>query len=443
MPQGGRQGRDRTARWFAVLLACSAASCAMPSQGHKLGMQQMLAASNYDGAVSWIDRVREDQYGRRNAVLYHLDRAMILHEAARYRSSDQAFDQAELQMEALFTTSLSKAAGKFFLNDATEDYAGEPYERSLLHVYRALNYVYMEQLEEALVEARKVSSYLQELRDKYQFEITYRDDAFAHYLCSLLFEDAGRTDDARISRELAMQAYEWSAKAFGTPAPQFDLQLTSADEGELVLLHSNGVAPRKISRTYQIAWNDAIAAVHASEDTEGQARNALVAGVMADAITVAFPELVQDRYLVGGSRVWVGQRSAATQLVENFSAIAAVTLQDRIASIRVRAIARATIKFLVAKVAEKATERAAGRDWGLLMGIAARMVAAGTESADTRGWATAPAEIRMARMLVPPGRHRVQIQYLGRDGNTVFSQVLEDVEVLPGQRVYVHVRTAL
>jgi hypothetical protein len=42
-------------------------------------------------------------------------------------------------MEALYTKSISKGAGRYILNDNTVDYAGEVFERALTNVFRALN----------------------------------------------------------------------------------------------------------------------------------------------------------------------------------------------------------------------------------------------------------------------------------------------------------------
>ena len=76
--------------------------------------------------------------------------------------------------------------------------------------------------EEALVESRKVERFLQELRDKLGTKRVYKDDAFARYLDSLLYEDMGKRDDARISLDAARAAYKWYASDYNTPEPAFD-----------------------------------------------------------------------------------------------------------------------------------------------------------------------------------------------------------------------------
>ena len=154
------------------------------------------------------------------------------------------------------------------LNDTTVDYAGEPFERALTNVFRAPNYVFLGQPDEALVESRKVESFLEELNRRFENKNVYKDDAFARYLDSLLYSDTGKADDARISLEAADRAYAWYASLYRTPAPRFDFPETPLDHGELVFIHYNGVAPRKVSKTWQVAWSQAVATVRASDDTE-------------------------------------------------------------------------------------------------------------------------------------------------------------------------------
>ncbi len=429
---------------LASIAAAAATGCAGPSAAQKKQVNAFLAAAQYDQAVAQIDGARDD-YGAHNAVLYALDKAAVLHVARRYQESDALLDDAEQRMDALYTRSISKAAGTFILNDNTEEYGGEVYERSLLHVLRALNHTFLLRLEDALVESRKVSSLLAEVADKYSRNPTYKDDAFAHYLAAMLFEDAGRADDARIARELSKASYDTYRAAFRTAPPRFGPVLTSDDQGELVVLHYNGVAPRKVSQTIQVAWNDALVAIRASKDAAGDSKavDAALAASFSDAVTVAFPALVQDPYRIASSRVSVAGMSATTQVVEDIAAISHRALDDRIASIRARAIARAAVKFALAKATEEVVKRSAGSGWGMLAGMAARAGAAATEVADTRGWATLPAEIRMVRVPVPAGVHTVRIDHFDARGVPVGSDLLEGVEILSGKRTYVHVRTAL
>lgn len=436
----GTRGVRAGLAWAVVTLV----ACAGPSGAHKVELNAKIAARDWAGAEQQLDLSQEREYGDKNAVLFWLDKAVVLHHAGRFQESDALLDLAEQKLDALYTQSVSRAAGTFFLNDNTDEYRGEPHERALLHVLRALNYAYQDRGDDAVVEARKVSAFLAELNDKVGLKQAYKDDALAQYLSALFFEDTGRADDARISLAASRQAYEQYAASYGTAAPAFDPGVGSPGDGELVLLHYNGVAPRRVSRAIQVAWNDAVALVNETQEGEGdeRARNAIVAGVSGGAVTVAFPAQVQDPFRIRASQVEVDGVKTQTVLVEDIAAISSQALEDRISAIRARAIARATIKFVLAELAEEEVKQHAGVGFGMLAGLVARGVAAGTEVADTRCWGTLPAEIRMARLRLTPGHHVVNVTYLDGTGAPVSAESL-DVDARPGKRTWVHVRSAL
>lgn len=439
----------------ALLLLTGCASG--PSGASKRNVNLLIAQGDYEKAASYIES-KKTEYGAKNAVLYYLDRGTVLHHAGKYAESDQAFDAAEIRAEELYTKSLSQHGGMLLLNDTTVDYAGEPYERALLNVFRALNFVFMGKPEEALVESRKVERFLEELKDRLGSKRAYKDDAFARYLDHMLYEDMGKRDDARISMDAAREAYAWYASDYNTPEPSFDLGAPAATGkalGELVFFHYNGVAPRKISKTFQVGWGQAL--VIAKEDQmeggDAQFRNALRAGIAGKSIVYSHPEYVQDPFQIASSEVYVdGKLAASTLLVEDISAIAHKTLSDRMPAVSARAIARATIKFVVAENAARAADvqcdRAAeGIKWkadlckGLSRGIA-HGTAAGTEVADTRGWAALPSQIRMARLKLASGLHEIRVDFKSAAGGVIASRVYKDVSIQPERRTYLHHRTA-
>ena len=409
-----------------------------------------IAARDFTGAEARITKDKQSSYGKKNQVLYYLDLGAVQLDGGKYKESDQSLEIAENRMEELFTKSVSKAAGTLILNDNTTEYAGERFERALVNVYRSLAYLFRNDREGALVEIRKLSRLLQEYADVYGAKTTaYKDDAFAQYLSSLLYADDGKTDDARISLNKSKKVYEFYAASYGTPAPRFEFPENDAEAtGELVFLHLNGVAPRKISKSFSVAWNQAVIALNSSKDDEkesAQAQNALRAGLTGKAVTVAYPAYVQDPFQISGSRVEAAGRKADSQLMEDVSAIAMKDLAERQALIKVRAIARATVKFILAKAAADAVAKKYGKNsWQALAAKATGgALAAATEIADTRAWATLPSQFRMARLRLPPGTHDVTVSYTGSNGAAIATRTFKGVSIRKGSRTYVHDRTAL
>ncbi len=424
-------------------------ACGGPSAASKKSVNALLASAQFSAAEEHLFKAKETEYGKKNAVLYYMDMGAVLHHAGKYKESDEHLDKAEMRMEELYTKSVTKASGMLLLNDNTADYAGEAFERALTNVFRALNYVFLGKPEEAVVEARKVEQFLTELNDKREKKAVYKDDAFARYLDSLLYADIGKMDDAKISYRAALAAYKWYASDYSTPEPSFDLKEKTKGSGEIVFIHYNGVAPRKISKTFQVAWGQGVAAVNATKgdgDADaGSARvqNALRAAALGNHITVAYPDYVQDPFRIRASEVSIDEEDPEpTQLMEDITAIAMKDLADRNALIKTRAVARATVKFILAKTASDAVTKQYGKGWGLAAKVVAGGAAAASEVADIRGWATLPAQIRMARVKASPGKHSLTVRFKDGAGGIVSTQVFRDVKVQQGKRTYLSYRTA-
>lgn len=408
-----------------ALAGLALSACIPPSVAYRENLSALVADRQYAEATQAIDEAREPKYGDKDRVLYWLDKAAILHAARDYAGSDALLDKAELRIEELYTVSLSQAAGTVLVNDATQDYAGEPHERALLYVLRALNYAYLQRVDDAVVEARKVTSYLDRFGERVQLK-TYRDDAFAHLLSAMLFEDAGRYDDARISREAAERAYARYARDLGVATPQFGLAPRIPGEGELVLLHYNGKIPLRGTKhtSVPVGRKKTVRELSRSDSDEDQAQ-----------LPVAIPTIVEQPYDIRSSAVQSSGRSAQTVLVEPIAAITVKTLEDEMPAIKARAATRALAKGGTYTAAEAAGTNKAVSGAGL-------SAAGAFEQADTRGWATLPAELRMARLALPAGVHDVRIEYRDAAGATRFEETIRGVEVSAGFRTYVHVRTA-
>ncbi|MBI4677967.1 MAG: hypothetical protein HY748_10335 [Elusimicrobia bacterium] len=424
-----------------VLAACG------PSIATKRTLNTFIAAKDYGAAEAHLQKVKESQYAKKNAVLYYLELGTVQHHAGKYKESDASFEKAENRMRELYTKSATKAAGSMMINDMTVDYAGEAFERALTHVFRALNYVFLEDIEEALVESRKVEVFLDELNRLRGRKSTYKDDAFARYLDGMLYEEAGKEDDARISFESAENAYGWYASDYNTPPPRFDLP-EDGNLGEVVFIHYAGVAPIKLSKTFQVAWNDAMVAVNSSEmrdDPErnsAQFKNALRAGLTGKAITVSYPEYTQDPFVITDSDIEVGGQTAPAVLMEDVSAIAFKDLKERQALIRTKSIARAMIKYMIAQTINKSVEKEYGAGWGLVSKLVTSGAAAASEVADTRGWSTVPSQIRMARMRLKPGTYTVTARFKSSTTAVVSTQTFDNVVVKRGKRTFLNHRTA-
>jgi hypothetical protein len=450
--------RARVPAAFLAVACLIAAGCATHAQ-QRARVEDALVRGDYAAAIEELDEHKDP-----GNVLYLLDRGLLLHYARRYAESNEAFEAAEIRIEDLYTRSLSKEAAALLTSDTVIPYDGAPFERALIHYYRTMNYLYSDDLDEALVECRKANLFLAALADRTEGKSTaYQDDAFLQYLTALLYEDAGDWDDAWVSMRQAEQAYARYSERFGVAAPAslgVDLvqlarglgyrdeyescrarypdaaDTSAADAGELILFFENGLAP--IKRQIDIAIP-----ILKGETNEYRDRHdefgVLLAGryprydyeeaKLDYLLRVAVPKLQPRPPAVRTAEVSVGGASARTVVVEDVAALSETALGEAMPKILLKTVLRGLTKYLATRGAKK--------EGGEVAGILMNIFTAATERADTRGWITLPNDIQMARVSVPPGEYQVTLRFLDAGGRAIASQDAGTVRIEKGKRKYV------
>jgi hypothetical protein len=461
-------------------LVVLAIGCASTGKVQKQLAEKMRLA-DYRGAIQVVEDQKTEGFDGKNRLLYFLELGMLLHFDGQYRKSNEAFEAAKWVGDALYTKSLSSEGFSWLSNDYALDYAGENFERTLIHVFSTLNYVLLRDLDSALVEVRQVGEYLRKLQVDSSNENTYQEDAFARYLSALIYEAAGEFDSAFVDYKKAVAAYrgyrsnyavarpgslmsnaERVASRLGTWA-QLDLldlggqlspRFLPAGAGEVVVLHYNGLAPIKGQDKYTIPFSEAwllVGALQAvaSHDDRVQINRAIaissqVSGV--DVVSVAFPKFIDRPYAIATMRPKVTDaiEISPPELVEDIGAIAKKDLADRIVRIRARTIARAAIKFALQKEAEFVAARAGGDQGPLIAAviqIAGNIARFASEQADKRGWSTLPDQIWMSSLVLSEGTHDISVDFLNTRQAVVESRAIPSVRVSPGSRQFIIVRT--
>jgi len=423
----------RARRWLAGGLCLGAAllfsGCASYSQRFD-AIEAQLAAGNPSAALQTLEKDRGN--GQRDEVLYLLNRAMLLRMQGEYRQSNQALEQAKRLIDELDAISIREQAGSLAVNDTLQSYIGSDFERALLHVYAALNYLQLGEPDEARVEILQLDVLLNLQADGEGG--AYTEDAFARYLSGLVFEQLGEWSDAMIAYRRAYQDYRKYQQFFGVKPPRslglallrmaehlglkeelrqyrkaFAIeQWTSLPalqaEGEVVLVIGTGLAPRKREESMAILAPEV--------------------GVM---VRVALPRYETKPQPVGEVRLLTEAAPVEAELVEDIDAIAIKTLQAQMPVITARALARAVVKYRAAREAGKRDE-----GLGLLINIAGLI----SEQADTRSWSTLPQRIYLARRFLAPGRHDVSLQLLGHGGHVLAQKQFTGVTIEAGKKVY-------
>jgi len=428
---------------LGLLVFCSA--CAAPSLRYKTEVNKLVAAGKFEAAAEMVAAKQKKMYAKQDDALANLDRAVLLHDSQNPAQSDQLLSQAQDRIEELYTKSARKQIGRVLVNDLTAPYEFGAFERALTYFYRTLNFLQQNNLMDAAVEARKAVFFLDQLRGSKLHG--YNDDPFVQYFASLIFESVGQRSDARIARTNALNAYERLGGSLQVRAPEFSVPANANQLGEVILIHYNGLLPLKKSATMQVAWSRLNALISSEQEDRSsvspEVSNALAAGFMGHAVTLAYPVLEPQHYEIVSSFAQAGEQTYTLQKVADFAAAAKMDFEERLPGIWFRTALRAVAKQVAAEQARQATKAATKEDgWGELAGLVVNIFGAATEKADTRQWFTVPAEVRMTRMFLIPGVQNIRVLFRDRNGNIVGEYVFENVAVPRGGRVFLHVRSA-
>jgi hypothetical protein len=428
--------------WLLVLpFASGLQGCATYSGSFGV-IESNLAAQQYDEALKNIEKEADSKTDR---VLYLLNKGMVLRMKRDFTASNVAFEAAKAEMDRLYAASVSENALSVMVNDSTVSYSGDNYERVLLHLYMALNYLELGDPDSARVEALQVDAKLREFAEKVA-DSKYTEDAFTLYLTGLIYEDEGEFSDAMISYRSAYKVYKKYQTNFSLAMPavlKTDLMrmakqqgLTDelerykkefafeplntpaipAGQGELVFVLNNGLAPIKREK--------------AINSLDGRS------GTM---VRIALPSYETRSNNVVAARVFVNDRRATTELMENIDAIAEKTLDEHMPAIIARSVARVVIKAAASKKARDAALNNNNNDnamAGMFGALALQVAAVASERADTRSWLTLPSNIQLARMSLPPGSYNVKVELLGTNQQVVATQNYPGIVVKKSHKTF-------
>jgi len=378
-------------------------------------MQIVYAQLEQQHPAAALAQLDKDPGPRRDRLAYLLNRAMLLRMNGDYAASNRAFEQAKRLIDDLDAISAREQAGALTVNETLRSYGGEPHEQVLLHLYSALNYLQLGQLDDARVEALQVNLRLQTLNEGHEKSKAYNEDPFARYLTALIYEELGEWSDAMIAYRDSYQAYLRYASHMDLKVPEFlkhDLlrlsrkmglndewrdyrkkfgidDTLSEDElnarGELIFILHNGLAPKK-----------------------EQYVDRVVDAASGRIVSIALPYYVSSHDHADHANAVIDGRHLALETVTNIDTVAQMTLETQLPALTARAIARAVLKDNAARRVKE--------DQGGMAGFLVNIAAAATEVADTRSWWTLPHDIQALRLPLSPGSYDLSIDLHDANG---------------------------
>jgi uncharacterized protein len=448
-------GRKKEFTLFLFITGSLLFSSCAPTLKQYPRINQYILAGDYDSACRVVEQSK-GQYAERNEVLYHLDKGTIHHFAGRYNESNQSLFKAESIMDELYTKSISKEAASFVISDNTVPYRGEDFEMAMVNLFLAMNYAGLGKWEDAAVEARKVDAKLNLINSKYGEEEknVYKEDGLIRFLMGVFYEGAGEINDAFISYRKAEEIYRGDyAVNYSVPTPPILIEnlLTSADNmdfheeaeqikkqypdvgflpaeikqtmAEVFIVHYNGLGPEKMEEFFFVPMPDSYV------------------------MKIAYPKFVKRGCGISHGEVVLrntktgASYSFTTFLMEDIASIAALNLENRIARIKVKAIARATAKYLASVATSAAVEKRQGALAGMLTKMAANIASVATEQADLRHWRLLPAEIRVGRAIVPAGEYSGNIRFIASGGDAIYSKEIPFFSIGENEKKFFTYRT--
>ena len=429
-------------RFFSLLLLLAFSSCATYYQSN-FTFNQEFESGQLDKAYKTLQEHASQAHGKKE-FLYFVNNGLVLSMMGRYAESNAFFEKAYLFGEDYRTNYLNEVAS-YLTNPNFTSYKGEDHEHLMLLYYKALNYLKMNNTEDALVEIRRLNIRLQQLTDRYRSPDKYDHDAFSNVLMGITYEVDKDYNNAFIAYRNAFAIYHDDyQRFFGVGVPQQlkeDLLRTAwlsglkeefeaykdslqmpdylykeNDGGELIFFWHNGLAPVKAEWGVDFVISGQGGLVYFTNtqlglsfpfSMEGYSEKEQKGLASLEVFRVAFPKYIERPTYYSGATININDDVHPLQLVEDVNQIAFKCLQERMGLEFNKALLRVAIK----KVEEYELKKE-DRTLGTIVG----MINAITEKADTRNWQTLPHSIYYCRVPLKEGQNAISFKLKNPEG---------------------------
>ncbi|PIS10705.1 MAG: hypothetical protein COT73_07885 [Bdellovibrio sp. CG10_big_fil_rev_8_21_14_0_10_47_8] len=359
-----------------------------------------------------------DEPGR-DQLLYLMDYATALQVAGQYKESSQVFLKADKLVDLNDYHSVTNVVSATLGGEEMVQYKGESYEKFLINTLNAINYVMMGQYDDALVEARRINEKITKMkmdgRDPYELS------SFARYLAAILWETEKKYDDSYIEYEGAynldatnpllpedllrsskMSRRQEAYKKWKSEFPQVkeDSSWYDKGNGELVVIYQQGWGAEKRTRSG----------------------------------TYRFPMLVPVGSDTQSARVLVsGKDEGKTKTVYDIDQVSIQTLEKDFGALVARRVGGIAAKAVVSDQIRQKNQLLGDLTW-IAMNLADR--------ADLRQWSTLPSTIQIDRVLLKPGKYKLEIQGLDGSGSPTADRLeVPEITIKAGQKTFVNWRS--
>lgn len=354
-----------------------------------------------------------DALGQRNQLLFLLEKGVVLHQLGEYRQSITELLEAVRLLDQFEVVSITEQTGSLVTSEWLTRYKGEYSERLWVHSYLMMNYLLLGEYDDALVEAKQALARLQEYPE------ALNADYFTRALIALSFATLGEDNDAYL-------VYRRLADDLPNPAPiaadivnhaerlgmvdevekyrPFIPRPLPSEESELVLFVANGRIP--IKRPGNV--------------------------VLPPSIRFAFPYYSGEKISQPGINVWPRRWTYLPLISTDLGAVARKALDAR----KIRVIAKESLRV----AAKEAIAQSVGNKNDVAAEAIVRVALFLLEEPDTRSWQTLPGRLTLVRIPLPPGRHKLQLEFESTGFNRRHIVDLPEIQLRQGQRLFYPLR---
>ena len=423
-----------------------------------------------DAAKALLPHVNKED---KDQLLFMMECGLMLHAAGDYANSNKVLLGAADLSEKI-ATSISKEAAALLLNETKTNYLGEDFERVLIHMYLGINFLMLDDPDNARVEFKKVNDLLRDVEQTAGRE--YKQNVMAKYLTGIAFETVAdlRNDDN--DREFAYveykQIYELmpelelvhgdlqrlakkleNTEDYNKWAAKFnEKHKIPKNAGELIMLYQAGQGAIKVSRGKLLEDKSMNASIKVSLNGMPMKQGVSIAAVLFALKTAEHPipkfKKRSDKidHLVISIN---GKDIGKTELLENIEDTAVKNMEDSYSRMYTKfaagIAAKAVASVAAGIVAKKAAEQV--KQLGAFAGIIGAVAGAGTGAAlasqiqpDLRCWHTLPANLQLGRVYLKPGKYDIEIKFINSAGDVDRTEK-QAVEIKEGKKTLLNYRT--
>lgn len=406
-------------------------------------VQSNIASGNFEKADKLL--ANDTKWSENNhRVLYYMNRGVVSFMLDNYQESIRFLNEADYYVED-YSKQFGWEALSLVSNPMVKPYRPEDFETVMLHFYKALDFLALDDYEGALVEARRINIRLQQINDRYKdHKNKYQRDAFGHNLMGMIYEAAGDYNDAFIAYRNALEIYETDyQELFGLTAPQqlkkdllrsaqktgFEDQVRFYEEkfgmeapessgdnqGELIVFWLNGMGPVKeewqititnfgMSNGVVSLGNPELGLNFAYSSAQLSPREKAAFKDLSF-LRVAFPKYRERPLLFSDGYVNINGETISFETAQDINKIAFQSLRDRMVRELGNSLLRLATKRAMEELAARENEN---------LGTIVSIINAMTEKADTRNWQSLPHTVSYTRISLPSGQHTLDLGFSGK-----------------------------